>query len=200
VILPLILEHRWAVSGGYFVYLVYSILFFPMAYLMIAYFEGGRVRSHSGWIGVGFAAISTLARTIGIVRWLTAMPILARLWAVSPGRDIEIAYDTLNALAGGLGEVVGVGIFAGIWVFAVSRSILKYRALPTWTAWLGVAAGASVMAPVVELFGVDIGGLITITTSLIHIWWLVLGAVLLMTGAPDGRDSRGLMENTGITQ
>jgi hypothetical protein len=180
VILPLILERAPAVTTGYFAYLVYSILFFPMAYLTIAYLEGGRVRSHLGWIGVGFAAISTLARTIGITRWLTAMPILARQWVQAPGREIEIAYDTLNALAGGIGEVVGVGVFAGVWAFVASRAILKYRLLPAWSGWMGIAAGISVMAPIVELLGVDITGFITITTSLIHIWWLVLGVGLLI--------------------
>jgi hypothetical protein len=184
VILPLILDRASMVISGYVAYLVYSILFFPMAYLLIAYLEGGQIRSHLGWIGVGFAAISTLARTIGIVRWLTAMPILARLWMQSPGRDIEIAYDTLNALAGGIGEVVGVGVFAGIWVFVASGAILKHRLLPAWTGWVGVAAGVSVMAPVVELFGVDIADFITITTALIHLWWLLLGALLLVQRAP----------------
>ena len=180
VILPLILERAPAVTGGYFAYLVYSILFFPMAYLVIAYLEGGRIRSHLGWIGVGFALTSTLARTIGIIRWLTAMPILARQWVQAPGRDIEIAYDTLNALAGGVGEVVGVGVFAGSWVLVASRSILKYRPLPPWIGWMGVAAGVSLMAPIVELFGLDIPGLITIAPVLIHIWWLVLGVGLLI--------------------
>jgi hypothetical protein len=180
VVLPQILEKATAVTAGYFVYLVYSILFFPMAYLVIAYLEGGRVRSHLGWIGVGFAAISTLARTIGITRWLTAMPILARQWVEAPGRDIEIAYDTLNALAGGIGEVVGVGVFAGIWVLVASRAILNYRLLPAWSGWMGVAAGVSLMAPIVELFGLDIPGLITIAPVLIHIWWLVLGVGLLI--------------------
>lgn len=180
VILPQIVERAAAVTLGYVSYLLYSILFFPMAYLLIAYLEGGLVRTHLGWIGVGFAAISTLARTIGIARWLTAMPILGRLWVESPGRDIEIAYDTLNALAGGVGEIVGVGIFAGIWVLIASRAILVGGRLPRWTGWLGVVAGVSVMAPVVELFAVELGGLITVTTSLIHIWWLVLGVVLLM--------------------
>lgn len=112
------------------------------------------------------------------------MPILARLWAQTPGRDIEIAYDTLNALAGGIGEVVGVGVFAGIWVFVSSHAILKHRLLPAWSGWMGVAAGVSVMAPVVELFGVDIAGFLTITTALIHIWWLVLGVRLVIRRAP----------------
>jgi hypothetical protein len=36
------------------------------------------------------------------------------------------------------------------------------------------------MIPAVELFGLDITAFITITTSLIHIWWLVLGVGLLI--------------------
>lgn len=71
---------------------------------------------------------------------------------------------------------------------------------PARTGWLGVVAGVSVMTPTVELFGVDIGGEITITTSLVHIWWLVLGAVLLVARGPGGRDRGGLTHSEGMTQ
>lgn len=183
VILPLILDRAGAVTAGYVSYLLYSFLFFPMAYLVIAFLEGGRVHSHLGWIGVGFAAISTLARTIGIARWLMAMPILARRWVEAPGRDIEIAYDTLNALAGGVGEVIGVGLFAGFWVFAASRAILRNPLLPGWIGWTAVLAGACMMIPVTELFGVDIGGFITVALVPVHLWWLALGIGLVVPGS-----------------
>lgn len=182
VILPQILEKAPAVTVGYFGYLLYSLLFFPMAWLLVAHLERDGFWTALGGIAVGFAALSTLARSIGIVRWLTAMPLLAEAWAVSPGRDIEIAYDTLNALAGGIGEIVGVGIFAGVWAIAVGVLIVRSGGLPAWTGWFGIASGVSVMAPVVELFGMEIGGLITFTTSSIHIWWLVIGGYLIAYG------------------
>ena len=31
----------------------------------------------------------------------------------------------------------------------------------------------------VELFGIDLGGLITLTTTTVHLWFLALGIVLL---------------------
>ena len=41
------------VTFGDFVYLVCSVLFFPMAYLPIAHLEGGAIGSHARLIGVG---------------------------------------------------------------------------------------------------------------------------------------------------
>lgn len=178
-VLPLIAARGPAVTLGYFSYLVYSILFFPMAFLLSAYVEGGTIRSAVGQIAVGFAALSTLARSIGIARWLTAMPLLAQRWAEQPGREIEIAYDSLNAFAGGLGESVGVGLFAGIWVAGASWSMLRQRRLPAWVGWFGVVSAVAVAVPIVEFFGVEIGGVISVTTSVVHLWWLACGIVLL---------------------
>ena len=184
VVLPLIAARAGAVTAGYFSYLVYSILFFPMAYLLSAYAEGGRIESVVGQIAVGFAALSTLARSIGIVRWLTAMPILAERWVERPGRDIEVAYDTLNSFAGGLGESVGVGLFAGIWAAGASVIILRRRALPAWIGWFGVVSAITVAVPIVEFFGVELGGLISVTTSVIHTWWLFTGIALWVMRDP----------------
>ncbi|HKK48411.1 MAG TPA: DUF4386 domain-containing protein [Alkalispirochaeta sp.] len=179
VVLPQLIEQAGAVRAGYFIYLLYSILFFPMAYFLLAFLEGGRVSSHIGWLGVGFAAISTLSRTIGIARWLTAMPNLAMRWLEAPGRDIEIAYDTLNSLAGGIGEIIGVGLFAGIWALITSRVAIRERRVPAWIGWMGVVAGIALISPVVELLGIEIDGLVTVTTALVHLWWLIMGIAIL---------------------
>ncbi len=184
VVLPLIATRAGAVTAGYFSYLVYSILFFPMAYLLSAYVEGGRIESAAGRIAVGFAALSTLARSIGIVRWLTAMPILAGRWVESPGRDIEIAYETLNSFAGGLGESVGVGLFAGMWAAVAAVTILRRRTLPTWIGWFGVVSAVAVAVPIIEFFGVELGGLISVTTSVVHVWWLCTGVTLIVIRDP----------------
>ncbi len=183
VVLPQLIEQAGAVRAGYLIYLVYSILFFPMAYFLLAYLEGGRISSHIAWLGVGFAAISTLSRTIGIARWLTAMPQLAIRWLEAEGRDIEIAYDTLNSFAGGIGEIIGVGLFAGIWALITSRVVIRERRIPVWIGWMGLVAGLALISPVVELLGFQIDGLVTVTTSLVHLWWLIMGIAILASPA-----------------
>ena len=178
--LPAIVEHALTVKAGYFSYLVYSILFFPLAYFLSTFAEGERIESHFGIIAVGFAALSTLARCFGIIRWLTAMPILAAYWMEAQSAELAALFDVLNAFAGGLGEIVGVGMFAGFWAVIVNLKILSRNLIPAWLGVFGLVSGLAVMAPTIELFNIDLGGFISITTALIHIWWLLLGIYLIV--------------------
>lgn|GEM_PF-5654011 len=67
-------------------------------------------------------------------------------------------------------------------IFVVVESLLIWVPLIVLGAAIEWPASLSVPAPVVELFGMEIGGLITFTTSSIHIWWLVIGGYLIANG------------------
>ena len=69
-------------------------------------------------------------------RWNTATE------AASATESIEVAYETLNSFGGAIGEVLGVGLFTGIWIAAASLTILRTRALPAWTGRLGLLASS----------------------------------------------------------
>jgi hypothetical protein len=65
---------------GYLVYLVYSILFWVIASLTIQVLSDEE--SDSIWLRIanGFGIASAVARCLGIIRWLVAMPALATLY------------------------------------------------------------------------------------------------------------------------
>jgi len=104
--LPLILEKYMAMMTGYSIYLVYSLLFWPMAYLTGRAIVIGDAENALIRVASRFAALSTLTRTWGIVRWLFAMPVLARMYinlATTENfkENISMVYEMLNAYAGG---------------------------------------------------------------------------------------------------
>ncbi|MBM3669960.1 MAG: DUF4386 family protein [Actinobacteria bacterium] len=71
IALPRLLENEGAVRFGYVAYLIYSILFAVTIALLVRYVKGAALGVLAAVI-IGFAMISALARSIGIVRWLVA--------------------------------------------------------------------------------------------------------------------------------
>jgi hypothetical protein len=180
--LPLLLEKAAAVQTGYFIYLLYSILFFVVILLTAKIVSENR--EFNGWLkaAAGFAVISTLARCIGIVRWLSVMPVLAKQYVGGSAESqvaISVVYDAINAYGGTIGEALGVGIFAGLSLISLSIAMFENRGNPKWLAVFGVFAGLAVMIQSVELFGVDLGAFISVLVSVLHIWLFAIGIRLL---------------------
>ena len=133
-------------------------------------------------VAAGFAVISTLARALGILRWLFPMPILAKMYVDSSvsstaRESIEIFYTVFNAYAGAVGEVLGVSLFAAIWLILVCTAILQVKEIPNGLAYLGFIAAAALLGSLVEIWGVDLGALISVTVALLHVWFLVAAVV-----------------------
>jgi Domain of unknown function (DUF4386) len=186
--LPLLVEHASAVRFGYLVYLIYSILFWAIASLTIRVLSNEE--TDSIWLRVanGFGIASTIARCLGIIRWLVAMPALATLYTdptISTGtrESIAVVYRALNDYAGSVGEVLGVSLFAGLWLAIVSLRILQTRRLPRWLGFLGLISATLLGVQLARLFGVDLGAFISISVSVLQLWFLAMGIVLVTKAA-----------------
>ncbi|MEO3977818.1 DUF4386 family protein [Streptomyces sp. CAU 1734] len=181
VALPRLLEQEGAVRAGYAVYLVYSVLFLPVAVWTTRALTGGADTALSR-VAIGFAIASALARTIGISRWLLAMPGLAEAHAgasdASVREAVAVQYELLNDFGGGIGEVLGVSLFAAGWLLCTSVAALRAGPAhrPLLIAGFPVAAGLAL--PLVEIAGADAGAATSIGTSLLHLWFLAAAAVL----------------------
>jgi hypothetical protein len=187
-ILPLLVENISAVRFGYLVYLVYSILFWVVASLTIQVLSNDE--PDSIWLRVanGFGIASAIARCLGIIRWLVAMPALATLYTdptISSGtrESIAVVYRALNDYAGSIGEVLGVSLFAGLWLAIVSVRILQTRILPRWLGFLGLLSATLLGVQLARLFGVDLGAFISISVSVLQLWFLAMGIVLIVNAA-----------------
>jgi hypothetical protein len=185
--LPLLLEQIDAVRLGYGLYLGYSLLFLVTGALTVRLASRPGPLGVLGLIALGAAAVSALARAIGIIRWLTGSTTLAQAYA-APGLSpdartaIEAMQGALNSWGGAIGEALGVAAFAAIWAISASLLILRDRQLPAWAGLTGLAAGALVALPGLELFGIAPPVSIVLSTTGIQLWFMALGFLFLWRG------------------
>ncbi|MEU5397885.1 DUF4386 domain-containing protein [Streptomyces sp. NPDC005963] len=181
VALPRLLEEEGAVRAGYAVYLLYSVLFLPVAVWTTRVLTDGEDSALSR-VAVGFAIASTLARTIGISRWLLAMPGLAEAHGDASGAGVReslaVQYQVLNDFAGGIGEVLGVSLFAVGWLVCTVTAALRAGSTPRWLLFSGFLVAAGLALPLAELAGVDSGAATSIGSSLLHLWFLAAAVTL----------------------
>lgn len=168
VMMPLLRENAFAVQVGYLVYLAYSILFFPAIALL------GRLAGDSPLVRVAIviAAVSTLARGIGILRWLTVLPELA-----ASGSSPEL-FDAINSYGGAIGELLGVSLF-GAAAIALTAVGLRH-VLPRWVTVSGVLVAAGLLLPWLEVVGIDLGPIISISVAGVQLWFLAVGVLLVV--------------------
>ncbi|WP_263432525.1 DUF4386 domain-containing protein [Nostoc sp. MS1] len=182
--LPLLAQNESAVRTGYLFYLTYSILFFVVALLIVRVLSQGESTSNGLRIAAGFGLASMIARCLGIIRWLVAMPALATLYtsptlSTSTREAIAVVYRVLNDYAGSVGEVLGVSLFTTLWLAIVSGKILKTRTLPRWLGFFGLVSATLLAMQLAELFGVDLGAFIAISVSVLQLWFLMMGIAIL---------------------
>jgi Domain of unknown function (DUF4386) len=200
--LPLLLQEQSSTFWGYFIYLIYSILFFPMAYMMgrtirlgVTPYTQDKRRAvspqlllDSPWlfIGNGFAAMSAVNRSIGLCRWLFAMPILAEIYVNPNSTDatkeaVEVSYEMLNGWGGGIGEILGVSIFAALWIVCMSVLFIHSNVWPSWMGYIGILVAADLAANLLEMaiLDFDVGANLTISVVLLHVW-IIAGAIIFL--------------------
>jgi hypothetical protein len=192
--LPLLREQLDAVRLGYGLYLAYSLLFLVTGILTVLLAARSGAIGALAFIAIGAAVASALARSIGILRWLTGSVTLAEAYA-APGLSgegraaIESMQAAINAWGGAIGEALGVAAFASIWAVATSLLILRDRELPAWAGLMGLVVGVLLALPALELFGIAPPVSIVLSTTGIQLWFMVLGLLFLWRGL---RSSQGL--------
>ncbi|CAM5611461.1 hypothetical protein MAUB1S_10381 [Mycolicibacterium aubagnense] len=114
-----------------------------------------------GNFAVALGILAGVAKAFGIVRWLFLMPGLAVAY-VDPGASgatkaaIEVVYVSFNAFAGGVGELLGVGLFAGVWTILVSIALLRLGGGARIIGCAGFIAAAGLLSTLPSVIGVEI--------------------------------------------
>lgn len=188
VALPRLLENESAVRLGYVAYLAYSVLFAVTVILLLRYAESRRAAIGLGSLIAAFAIASTIARSIGIVRWLAPMPDLADAYEATGSEteraSIAVTFEALNSYGGTIGEVLGVSIFAAVAIGLLSIATLRNRSFPAWVSVFGLIAALAVLVTAVDLLGVDPGEIVIfLGTTFVQLWFLAVGVWLLARGA-----------------
>jgi hypothetical protein len=185
IALPRLADNEGAVRFGYAAYLLYSVLFAVTITMLVRLVEGHLAKGVRRLV-IGFAVASVVARSIGIVRWLAPMPELSDAYALAADDGqryaVERLYDALNSFGGTIGEALGVGLFAAISIGLLSVGLLRSSAIPRWVGVWSVVSAVALALGVIELFGVDPGPLLTVTVTVVQLWFVATGAWLLARG------------------
>jgi hypothetical protein len=171
-----------AVQQGYGVYLLYSILVLPVM-VVLARRVFGSLAHPLAITAISFAALSTLARSIGILRWLTVMPELAVAHAQADASQravIERVFQAVHVYGGGIGELLGVGLFMSLSVGIVAIAALKRHSLPAPLALLGIVCAAMLFSMLMPALGLGLKLPIAIIVTMLTVWMLALGVWMLM--------------------
>jgi hypothetical protein len=180
--LPLLLTQPTSVKLGYSVYLLYSLLFFPVILLISRAIAGKDELPMLLKLAVGFALLSTLARCLGIIRWLTVMPALATQYqAADPAGQSVIAtvYTAFNSYAGGVGEILGVFLLAATSVAFLASALWQKVEVPHWIALMAWATALGLFFLSLELFGLNLSAFIAPFSILYMVWLVCLGVYLI---------------------
>lgn len=182
--LPKILEEETPVKVGYFIYMVYSVLIAPLG-ITLSHVIGGSKNRHNVLLKIanGLAVASAILRVLGIIRWLVPMYSLARVYTDPNSSEelrqsIEVMYDMLNDYAGSVGEILGVGFFASLWVLMTSIVIIRDGGMPKWVGYFGLVAAMLLGILLLAIADVELGILLTLNVAVLHVWWLLIALIL----------------------
>jgi len=178
VILPLIRDQSGAVFAGYLSYLIHALALIPLAIVLR---DALRLDGAMGRAVVIFGVLAGFAKALGITRWLFLMPGLATAYtdptATPATRDaIAVVYEAFNAYAGGLGELIGVGLFAGIWTILISVAALRRG----WKVigYAGFGAAALLLSTLLSVVGIESPIILTLSGILWQFWTFALAITL----------------------
>lgn len=183
-ILPLIAGQANAVLVGYGAYLTVSLALIPLAFAMRAWLA---TKGVVGWQSDAAAFVGAgagLFKTLGIVRWLSVMPMLAAEYKAadqSARQAIELSYRTINAYAGAVGELLGVQLLSGIWLVAIGFALRQ--ADKSWLGLAGIVLGSMFMAAALRV-AFPVAALIQSAAVPLALVWFVGLAVMVWR---DGR-------------
>jgi hypothetical protein len=183
-VLPLIAREAMAVQIGYWAYLLTSVAMIPLAIALRRY----AIHKGMGGVLIDTAAILGMAagvlKTLGIVRWLVAMPALAELHAAASDPAsramIEVSYVTLNGYAGAVGELLGVQLFSGFWLVLTGVMLLQLR-FPV-TGIVAVAIGMGFLATCLRTIIPAMGALQGVVVPVALVWFPMLAIAIWRRG------------------
>lgn len=170
-----------AVALGYGLYLLYSVLVAPLMIWLAARLCGGLQQPLAAGVAA-FAALSTLARSIGILRWLTVMPALAAAHATadpSTKKTLELIFQAHTDYGGGIGELLGVSLFMAAALAMLCVAAWRRQSLPRPVAALGLLAALLLASLLLPMFGIAAAAPVAVAVSALSLWMLAAGICLM---------------------
>jgi Domain of unknown function (DUF4386) len=166
---------------GYGLYLLYSIAVAPLLLVLAARTWGSLAHPAAATVAV-FAGLSALARAVGILRWLTVMPVLASAHAAAdPGvrAGIELTFTAVHEWGGGIGEILGVSLFMALAMAGLAAGAWQRRTMPRPLALLGAVSALALLLLALPVVGAPEWMPVALAVSLLSAWMLAVGIALM---------------------
>lgn len=191
VVLPTIAANRMASLSGYSAYLLSSLAPIAVAFTLRERLLAAGANETTVNTLTFFGAAGGILKTLGIVRWLSVMPLLSAQYATATTAEaraaIELAYLTINGYAGAVGELLGVQLVSGIWMAGISWLLIRHAtgsSLSRWIGVLGLAAGAGFLIVAGRVFVPSLASIQVAVNPLALAW--VIGLGIAMARSPRG--------------
>lgn len=172
-----------AIRLGFYAMTLSSLLLIPAAIAL----QAATVADHTAArVVTAFGVLGAFAQMLGWLRWVVAVPVQADLWTAAATdqqarQAVSVAYDSLNAYAGGtLGEHLG-WLLQAAWAIGIFVFALRTAGIPRWLSWTGLALALGWAATVPLATATGAAGLETIGMSIYsawYVWILVLGVAI----------------------
>jgi hypothetical protein len=143
-------------------------------------------------LAVTIGVLGGLVQMLGLLRWVYAVPSLARAHtdpALDPAeRSANAAvFRALHQYLGvGVGEHLGY-LFTGLWSVLIGIGVIQGDALASWLGWPGVVIGAGLVIASAEFLGPNgehgwrlAGAMVPVLYVAWSVWLLALGIALLV--------------------
>lgn len=178
-----------ALALGYGLYLLYSMLIAPTMVVLTARVFGGLQSALAGTVAV-LAGLSALARSIGILRWLTVMPALALAHAgADPAQQqvIHTVFTALNLWGGGIGELLGVSLFMALALGILSVGAWAQQRMPLLLCAVGLITALLLAGLSLPALRIPVEVSVAVAVTLLSVWmWAVAAWLLWAKRAPGG--------------
>ena len=175
--LALFAAHERASLVGYALYACSAGLLIPAAVVLRrALVLDGVV----GDLAVTFGVGAGLVKVVALSRWLFAAPVLADLSSADP--TAVAAFAALDAVGGGVGEALGVGVLSAAWTAALAVGLDRSGA--RGIAIAGFVSAALLLLSVPAAFGLDLGPVLTASGVAWQLWLATLAVRLWRNASP----------------
>ncbi len=112
------------------------------------------------------------------LRWLTVMPLLASAHGVAnPERraQIELIFKTTITYGGGIGELLGVGLFMALALSTLCSSGWPAGRMPGWLAATGLLAALLLAGLFLPALRLPVQVPMAAAISALHLWMIAAG-------------------------
>ena len=174
-------------TTGRAVWALYALL--PLAWIpaSIGAFHALRAKGEGAMrAAMVFAALSSMAMILGLMRWPSLHWQLAQDWAAEPlaRPALEAIFDATNSYLGNyIGEFLGELCFCVFFLLSSAAMLRRDSGFPRWVGAFGLATAASGLVGMFRNVTPSVAAIAEINNYLLPLWMIVFGASLIRNAA-----------------